>query len=328
MALTDITSVFSRYFVVGFVLPAYFALVALWFSASSTFLPNIVEDYSTAVELAILGGVALVVGLALSGVSHYLTRLFEGYPLERSSTWPLTGWVYRQALVRQRVHYDRLRAIYEDSSRPEKDRQRALVRLERFFPSNREALLPTRLGNAIRSFERHSNTRWGLDGVTIWPRIEALLSSDEREVLVDAKVNFYVFMNAAVGAFAVGVCLIVDKALNDPTPMSSWLLYALPFALGYVLYRAAVGPATDWGDSVRSSIDLHRLEVYEKLGVRAPTSFSDERALGVKVNQFLLYGRPLLSDELWRGEDASRESEETGRGDFLACVRKCLMGGD
>src|SRR5205085_11281753 len=61
-----------------------------------------------------------------------------------------------------------------------------------------------------------------------------------------------------------------------------------------------LGRATEWGDNVRSSFDLHRLQIYEKLGVRAPTSFSDERSLAVRVNQALLYGHPLLTDDLWR----------------------------
>ena len=60
MALKDITGVFSRYFVVGFFLPAYFALVSLWLSASSDFVPNELERHSEATELVILGGVALV----------------------------------------------------------------------------------------------------------------------------------------------------------------------------------------------------------------------------------------------------------------------------
>lgn len=329
MALKEITGVLSRYFVVGFFLPAYIALVSLWLSATSAFLPNGLERYSRTIELAILGGVALVVGLALSGVSHYITRLFEGYPLERLEKRRLLGRVYRWALARQVVHYKRLRAVYEDKSKPKKERQRALVRLDRFFPKSETALLPTRLGNAIRAFERHSNVRWGLDGITIWPRIEALLSAEERELLAEAKVTFYVFLNAAVGAFAVGVCLVVDKALHAPDAAASWPLYAIPFVLGYVLYRAAIGPATDWGDSVRSSIDLHRLELYEKLGVRAPTSFSDERALGVKVSQVLHYGEPLLSDDLWGGEPATNvHSEETGRGDLFTCLKKCLIGGE
>lgn len=329
MALKEITGVLSRYFIVGFFLPAYFALVSLWLVATSAFLPDGIERYSKTIELAILGGVALVVGLALSGVSHYITRLFEGYPLEGLADRRVLGRVYRWALARQGDQYDRLLAVYKDKSKPDKERQRALVRLDRFFPKDRAALLPTRMGNAIRAFERHSNVRWGLDGITIWPRIEALLSAEERELLAEAKVNFYVFLNAAVGALAVGVCLVVDKALNAPDPAAYWVLYAIPFAVGYVLYRAAIGPATDWGDSVRSSIDLHRLELYEKLGVREPTSFSDERALALKVNQVLRYGKPLLSDDLWRSEGAkTKQSEEAGKGDFFTCLKKSLIGGE
>ena len=74
-------------------------------------------------------------------------------------------------------------------------------------------------------------------------------------------------------------CSVIDKGVNASRPASHWPLYTIPFVLGYILYRAAIGPAIDWGNSVRSSIDLHRLEIYEKLGVRAPISFSDERQL-------------------------------------------------
>jgi hypothetical protein len=310
MALKDITGVFSRYFVVGFFLPAYIALVSLWLLASSDFLPDELEEHSQATELLILGGVAVIAGLALSGGSYYVTRLFEGYPLERASRWPVARALDRGAIALQRRRYDRLVAIRDDKSKPPKERQRAAWSLDRYFPPRRDALLPTRVGNAIRAFESHSDVRWGLDSVTIWPRIEAVLSADEREFLVDSKVNFYVFLNAAAGAFVVGVCLVVDQTVNAPHPAWYWPLYAIPFALAYAFYRLAIDPATDWGDAVRSSIDLHRLEIYEKLGVRAPTSFSDERKLALRVSQALLYGRPLLGDDLWRAADAEDEKAD------------------
>jgi hypothetical protein len=158
--------------------------------------------------------------------------------------------------------------------------------------------------------------------VTIWPRLEALLSADDRDLVVNSAINFNVFINASVGALAVGTCLVVDEAVNAPQPASSWPLYAIPFVLGYVLYRGAIGPATDWGDSVRSSFDLHRLEIYEKLGIRSPTSFSDERALALRVNQALLYGHPLLSDDLWRAENVNDgTSKGTSKGWGLTFFR-------
>jgi hypothetical protein len=64
MGLTDITGVFSRYFVVGFFLPAFITLVALWLSASSELVPDALGSHSQGTQLLILGGVALVAGLA------------------------------------------------------------------------------------------------------------------------------------------------------------------------------------------------------------------------------------------------------------------------
>jgi hypothetical protein len=231
----------------------------------------------------------------LSGANYYVAALFEGYLLVRVARWPIVQVAYRAAIALQRRRYDRLSAIRDDKSKPSGDRGIAAWTLDRYFPARREDLLPTALGNAIRAFERHSNARWGLDSVTVWPRIEALLSAGERELLTEARVNCYVLLNSALGAFLVGTFLVIDQSL------SSWPLYAVPFLLGYVFYRSAIQPATDWGDYVRSGIDLHRLELYEKLGVRAPTSFTDERELASKVNQALLYGLP-LNDDLWRPE--------------------------
>jgi hypothetical protein len=318
MGLGDITGVFSRYFVVGFFLPAYISLVALWISASSAFLPNSLERHSEATELLILGGVALVTGLALSGSSYLITRLFEGYPLMKLLPWPLLGLIPRGAIALQRRKFERLLRIRDDERTPDGDRANAAWRLDLYFPQNPDRLLPTRIGNAIRAFESHSNVRWGLDGVTIWPRIEALLSGEERETHVDSKIDLYVFVNAALGAFIVGVCLLVDKARNSPDLTLTWLLYAIPFVVGYVLYRAALPPAINWGGAVRASIDLHRLEVYEKLGLRAPTSFSDERSIAARLNQALLYGNPLLEDGLWR--DKTDESDRPRPSGFFARI--------
>jgi hypothetical protein len=302
MSLSDITSVFSRYFVVGFFLPSYIALVALWVCASDGFVPNTLAQHKETVQLVILGGVALVAALALSGLSYPIIRVFEGYPLRRLNRLPLLRRIYRKVIASQVRAYRKLRAVRDDRSGKPDDRARAGWLLERFFPQEEEDLLPTRLGNTIRAFEQHPNVRWGLDGVTIWPRIDALLSADERELHVDAKIDLYVFINASLGASIVGVCLLVDKATNVTDPVAGWAFYAIPFVVAYALYRASVGPAAIWGDAVRASFDLHRLEMYEKLGIRDPKSFSDERQMAVRINQALLYGRPPLGDDLWRGE--------------------------
>lgn len=309
MGLTNITDVFSRAFIYGFFLPAYVGLVALWVFASSDFIPNTLEAHSKATQLLILGGLALVIGMVLSGASYYVARFYEGYPLARVAKW--LGWKCPAGVLwLQNRRYRQLCGVRDDKSRTPIERGRAAARLDSRFPKERAEFLPTRVGNAIRAFEQHSNVRWGLDGFTVWPRIEALLSVDERQLVEDARTEFYVFVNGSLAAFLVGVCLAVDKAMNAAS--WDWVLYAVPFLLvSYFLYIGAISPATDWGLTVRSSIDLHRLDLYEKLGVRAPTSFSDERELAMNVNKALLFGHPLLKDDLWRAREP--ESEKNRR---------------
>jgi hypothetical protein len=300
VGLGDITGVFSRYFVVGFFLPAFASLIALWVCATSKFQPEILKEHNQATQLLILGGVALIAGLALSGLSYPITRAFEGYPLMGLRRWPVLWVLPWAAIWLQQRSYDRLQRVRDNPAALAEDRAHAAWHLDQSFPPARDKLLPTRLGNAIRAFESYSNSRWNLDGVTIWPRIDALIGSDEREIHVDAKIDLYVFINASIGAFLVGICLGVDKAVNDPSPATRWPLYLIPFLVSYILYRTALTPAVNWGLAVRSSIDIHRLELYALLGVRRPTSFSDERALAQRINQALLYGTPLLGDDLWR----------------------------
>jgi hypothetical protein len=164
------------------------------------------------------------------------------------------------------------------------------------------------MGNAIRAFEMHATTAWGLDGIGVWPRIEMLLTADERELHTDAKIDFNVFLNASVGVAGAGIVLLVDMGLNRP--LDWWLswLYLVPFVVAYAIYRRTTGAAARWGSEMRASVDLHRLELYDRLGVRAPSSFSDERRLADEINQMLLYGTP-LPDEVWHGENAKGKDD-------------------
>jgi len=309
VGLTAITGVLSRYFIVGFFMPAYVALVGLWLSASRGFIPNTFARHSETTQLLILGGVALVVALLLSGLSYPLTRTAEGYPLLGLRRWPVLRLVPRTAIALQGRARRRLEVIRNDTRRPDAERARAYAQLDKLFPCDPNRLLPTRLGNAMRAYEGHSNVRWGLDGVTIWPRIAALLSAEESDLLTDAEIDLRVFLNGAFAVAGVGACLIVDKVVHDPNGPRAWPLYVIPFIVAYLLYRASIGAAVRRGAVVRASIDLHRFDLYAKLGIRDPTSLSDERTLSVALCQFLLYGRPPLADDLWRGQSEAPQPD-------------------
>jgi hypothetical protein len=134
MSLSDITNVFSRYFVVGFFLPAYGALIAVWLSASSQFIPDDLKSHGQATQLAILGAAALVGGLALSGLNYPITRILEGYALMSLLDWPLVRWWPRLAIALQHWRYERWRVIRDDPQQTNDIRGAAGWRLDQYFP--------------------------------------------------------------------------------------------------------------------------------------------------------------------------------------------------
>jgi hypothetical protein len=315
MSLKDVTGVFSRYFIIGFFLPSFFALVVLWQLATQALLPEEFREYSSGVQLAVIGGVALFVALLLSGLHYTVLRLFEGYPLRyepiedpvlgqddgtswqraRSKLLRTLGGAIRSVREWKTKHwqerYSRLVQL-KNSPNPSDERTRAAHLLARYYPDSGK-LLPTRFGNAIRSFEWHPRQRWGLDGVTIWPRIELLLGEKEQELIADARGEVAFFINSAVGGIGVGITLVIDEILHSALAWYLVWLYPLPFVFSYLMYRAAVGAAVRWGESVRAGFDLHRLELFNRLGVKIPESRTEELAVGRAINRCLLYGETI-----------------------------------
>jgi hypothetical protein len=165
--------------------------------------------------------------------------------------------------------------------------------LDRRYPSIKSHILPTRFGNAVRAFEHHALVRWGLSTVGVWPRIELLLSQDESQTLATVKSDADFLVNASLLSYGVGIVLVVSVATHTAAQWYSWLLCIIPFIVGYLLYRIAVGAAVRWGSGVRSCVDLHRLQLYERMGVQQPRTRAHEAEIADAINQCLLYGVPI-----------------------------------
>jgi hypothetical protein len=306
MAAKDFTGVFSRYFIVGFFLPAFFVLVALSQFASSALLPSVYEQQKGQGAILVLAFCALVAGLVALALWEPIVRLFEGYPLESLSRrsgrnrhrW-LSLWFYvrpvydslrgreerrYKALVVRRDH------LWHGPEANRRVRQNARI-LDRLFPSREDLLLPTRVGNAIRAFEEYSTLRWGLDGIAVWPRVETVLSDQEQRLHADAKGDFAFLIIGSLGAFTLGVVLLIDAIVHHPLAFgAAWIAYLVPFTASYFLYRSSVGAAVRWGTEVRASIDMHRIDLYQRIGIRVPT-LDDEPVVARELSDFLLYGR-------------------------------------
>ena len=306
MGLTNVAGVFSRYFIVGFFLPAFFALIVLAQVIDADTLPTVYEQAKGAGRVAIVGGAALLVGLLLLGLHYPVLRWCEGYPLEaRGDRW-YARFAYTRLLNRQKDRLRRAREATEDPNVTEGQRRDATWRLDLQFPHDQaDLLLPTSFGNALRAFERHARIRWGLNSIGAWPRIELLLTPQESQVHADATGDVAFFVNGSLMALLAGAAILVDGIAGAPHAWWSWALMPLPFVLSALLWHASIGAVIQWGHAVRASMDIHRLELYERLGVRAPEDFSDERdVITPQVNAMLLRGVH-MDDTLARREARS-----------------------
>jgi hypothetical protein len=212
-----------------------------------------------------------------------ITQQLEGYGLH---FWPLRPLETTLRRFNQRS-YDRLKRIREDEQQTTGAQTQAARALDRKFHPSRDRILPTRFGNAFRAFEGYPYTRYGLDMIAIWPRIDQLLTEQERALHTNADSDLAFFVNGMLGALVAGIIFAADAQL-------AWWLYVLIFALSYGLYRAAVGAAERMGTERRASIDLHRLELFERLGISSPNGGDEERREFARaVNRFFLWSEAI-----------------------------------
>lgn len=295
MAFSDFTTIFGRQFLIGFMVPALAGLFLWTQFLSSSWLPHGYRTATSATQVVIVGALAILVGLLLSGLQYPLIRLLEGYPFARLQNAPLIGRVYRWRLGHWQKEFDALTEALKQPASPE--RTTAALRLHRCFPAQRQSVLPTEFGNVVRSFETHPRARYCIDGVTIWPRIEMLLSEQERQRFEDATTDVMFFVNSQVIVVPVGLLLAVNAAAEADgvgVAVESCAAIVTATAVVFVLaWRASIGAARRWGSPVRAAMDLHRLELYERLGVKTPMTLEEDQSIGRAVSRLLLYAEPV-----------------------------------
>ncbi len=303
MGLQDVKGVFSQFFVVGFFAPAFFMLVVLRLLVGEDGLPQDYQSSSEGTQLLIIGGAALLTALLLSGLNRPLMRTYEkGYLLKAVppvGKWAVARWQYR---------FDQLVAMRAQES-PSPERTAAARRLDDQFPQSRNGVLPTRLGNVMRASEAHPRVRYNLNGVMIWPRIALLLSAEEHERLTNERTTFAFFLNASFLSVLVGgawAASLLDTSASAVIAAGGAVLVAATVA--WVLYVAACDAAMGYGYAIRSAVDLHRFDLYERLGVERPTTIAAEQDAARAVNRCLRFGEP-IPDKL-RAKIGTKESQD------------------
>lgn len=230
----------------------------------------------------------LVVAASAVAVNQFVTpalRLMEGY-------WPRWSGFLRNRLVAQ-IHskaeadnqeWARLAPlVFDPDITADSDTLRRFAKVDgrlQLRPRSPSALMPTHVGNILRAAETRPGDKYGLDAVTVWPRLWLVLPETTRKELEVARLA----LDRGVAAALWGLLFLA---------FTPWTLWSVP--TGVVVIAIAVrfitpSRAEVYGQLVESAFDMHRTALYEHLRWPLPENARGERAQGSALTVYLRRG--------------------------------------
>jgi hypothetical protein len=258
-------------------------------------------------KLTIIVLVLWTIAILLLILNNLLYRMLEGYigPFKRGR-WQAT---LRDAYIDERKQLkDDYAVLQSSTARVSDDIKRSYYsKLKdhcRNWPSHAYLVLPTRFGNVIRAFEMYADTIYGVDSISVWLRLQNVMSKNARKSVDDARAQVDFFVNGffltlafiAVAAGRVGFIFYQDLSNVTLAISKSWgfgWAVAAGLVVARLAYEGAIERAATWGDLVKASFDLYLPELASKLGYKLPAKDAERRRLWDALNNSFLYNQPV-----------------------------------
>ncbi|HVR99222.1 MAG TPA: hypothetical protein VMW27_21560 [Thermoanaerobaculia bacterium] len=328
--MSSLLSAISGKFSTNLILGTFFPVTVFVFLARMLWVPLLPAGFSPVLakplaglddkwELLVLTLVTVVLSGLLYNLNIPLIRLYEGYPwqdtwigrrktdryraelrallAEKEGAYPLAEELRKEAgaLPKNDPRIRRLRVWADAAEGGEADALRAVFQK---FPKP-SSVLPTELGNLIRSFENYPERQYGMSAIALWPRLIDVLDNRYAEAIDAAKAGLDFMLNSATLSWLLALFLLVT-GLVYPAPLAAsgsagvWLTeIVLLVLLALWLYKQSLEQANTWGDLVRGAFDLYRGKLLEKLGyTKQPKTVDDERRLWWAISSRLISGDP------------------------------------
>ncbi len=253
-----------------------------------------------------LAAITLAVVL-LTAVLHNLNgpiiRFYEGYPWCDSQVGRWRTRAHRRRMAEANSQWKGLHTLLvtpEAQAHPDGNKVTGywnlLARdLNNLYPDEDDAVLPTRLGNVIRSFESYSWRQYKMRAVTLWPRLAALLDDSYAAMIDDAKSSLDFMLNASLLSGVLAALIAVIHLVYPARLSTAGVLVPLGVeiailgGLAYFFYLTAIPRANAWGLMVKGAFDLHRGQLMTALGYHfQPESLDQERPLWDLISNRLM----------------------------------------
>jgi uncharacterized repeat protein (TIGR01451 family) len=173
------------------------------------------------------------------------------------------------------------------------ERNRVRRDLPRLFPDKPGLVLPTRLGNVVRAFERYPTVQYEIDAIYFWPRLVAVIPGDYATAIDAERTSFVFLLTVSFLCAVLALATVLAGLLYLPS--SPGVRVALPAAafagLSYWLYGRLLRRGQGWGEMVKGAFDLYRWELLKQLGYHQELrTRSGERALWKQITRQVMFG--------------------------------------
>jgi hypothetical protein len=313
------TNLFGRDFIVAHCLPAavflilflgIFAAVGAQAPWAQPYVHDLVDlkhaeikaavtDASLAWTLAAFLVTTWLLGLVLYSVNTQVVRFFEGYG----------GWAnpFRCLKVLQHRRLRKVEAFVREfkakalaARAAGKDLphdpayQKAREELANRFPDEAN-LMPTRFGNTVRAFEVYPREMYGLEGVTGWFRLVAVVPKDYFVFIGSSRAQVDLCLNLTLVLWLCVLEYFVMCAVTFGTDVHLYpwpWLSAVLIAWAWFAIRSASSAAVIWGGWVKAAFDVYLNDLRTKLSFDAFESMESERHRWEGFSQAIGYHSP------------------------------------
>jgi hypothetical protein len=332
----EISGKFSKSLIFGCFFPVVFFLLLDWMLFAPFLPPLTGAAKALTVldpewKTAALAGLAVLLSGLLYTLNAPIIRFYEGYPWEHSLVGQLLTGVQKRRWSKTVGMGRGLQAVDPgggeaapppagepiargqktepqpaDAAATAREHARAealaelsdrmLRRWNSAFPSEQGMVLPTRLGNTIRSFEDYPRRQYEMSAIPLYPRLLGVVEPGYASTMDDAKSSFDFMINVSfLSVLSAGGLLLLGVASRGVAglPPAFWLQVAGLMMAGRVFYAGSISQAAAWGNLVRGAFDLYRGKLLAQLGyAHKPADLRQERALWRTISMQMIFGDP------------------------------------
>ncbi len=301
------TGILNRQFILSYWLPSLIAFILiilfnsfflgsgpaqLWWQQIQCFISsNQGCEKTLQLELIIyiISGVTILAYI-LQIFANRIVRFYEGY------------WFYFPLnIISERLrqkHRKELKKIYNAREAAFNNHDFQLLnslqkRIYIEYPSDERFILPTRIGNILRSAELYSTECYGMDSNFWWPRLWPILPEKFKNQIDDSLTPLLALLifSTLITIFTI-VSLIYNfyQNISNSSLLSlgiGSLFLTLSIIISWVSYRSATTQAINYGMNIRAAVDLYRLDLLKELHMPLPGNLDEELETWNKLFKWL-----------------------------------------